>query len=244
MKTEILALTDLTIYEAEPFRRAEIGLLDAALLVLKDHRFIHLPGKGLSKMVDLLNWRAGARCEHIESRGIFADQAVHFAIHHVLEGVLGGRQPQTVLLAECVASASDMYLLGKLSEAGEETGFLSETIESYCSYYEMYAAEAEQLEHLLSAFLDDPFKTMAETAIFLFSFGTALLGPNWNRAVLTEMTANPYYPLVHHYNLTNWILSIRAQFPGRLVDDAGFLAETPPFLASEKGFLALFEGSE
>ena len=240
MKPEALALSDLAIDEADAFRRAGIDLLDAALPLLKNHRFIVTPGKGLARLADLLNWRAGALCEHIDRRGVSADQVIHFAIHHVLDQNLEENHPGAVLLAECLASASDLYLLGKLSQAGEETAFLSDTIESMCSYYEMYAAEPDHLEQFFAAFLENPFETMVETACFLFHFGAAFLKSEPDLAVLTRFSENARYPLVHHYNLTNWILTIRARFPDHKTENLDYSPERMKFLADESSFLELF----
>ena len=210
-------LEDLEVYEAETYRKANIKLLDYAHLLLSQMQtkaILFADSKGIARIANLLLWEAGKGQEFIDGHGIYADQLIHSAIHQLLEHVLGSKHPLNMLFAECLASASDIYLLGKLSQAGQETDFLHDTLESYGSYYELYAHQDEDFVTTLNAIRRKPFETMIALADYLFEFCEPLLYPQTVRdSTLPLVMAERchFYPLVHHYNISNWILTIRGK---------------------------------
>jgi hypothetical protein len=204
----------IDILEREIYTKAEIDLLRLSLKMLANHRFaVIAEGRGMARLLNLLCWDAASGTEFLDDQEMPADQAIHMAIHQVIERDLGSTTPEHMLLAETIASASDLYLLGKLAKAGEETAFVTETMESFSFYYETYAAKAEHLETLLQAVLTSPFMAMSQVADFLFETGLLLFQPLSNAEALRACTAHAFYPLIHHYNITNWIMAIRERHP-------------------------------
>ena len=116
----------------------------------------------------------------------------------------------------CLASAVDVYAVGKLSQAGEETDFLHDSLESFGYYYDQYAAREHHLQDLMAAILAFPFETMIKLARFLYGFGRLLLDEKIRPSSLAAMLPlenDMFYPLVHHYQMTNWILTFSARSP-------------------------------
>lgn len=242
MKPEMTTLQELEIFEQDAFKRADIKLLDLSLHLLKDHRMAVIPhSTGLARLVNLLHWDASENLEYLDGEGVLADQIIHFAVHHVMNRFNQCNTAKGMLFAECMASAADVYLVGKLSQAGEETDFLQDTLESFSTYYEMYAVDETHLELMLSTILEQPFKAMMDLANYLFQFGSALLGAQPDLEKLIQLQEHFSYPLVHHYNISNWILTIRSKFPG--YDDAEPDLSTirTLFCDSENAFLEQFQ---
>ena len=241
-----VTLDDLPIYEEDLFLEAGIELLPLAkALVQCNHtRFTRFPhSKGIARIVNLLEWESHAYHEFLDGEGIFADQVVHVAIHQAVDKMTGGRHPENMLLAEALASSSDVYLIGQLSRAGCETDFLAETLESLGSYFEMYGEGESQLAAFLEQVLARPFETMVAVSDYLYEFCMPLLYPDSvseMAAQLRELERQPFYPLIHHYNTTNWILTIRATYPQWYPDSGGTAEVRKQLCGDEAHFLAAF----
>ena len=239
MSTQVRRLEELEIAEADAFDRAGIDLLASCQGLLKNLSIVCLPeGRGLARLVNLLQWDVGQQREYLDGDIVAADQVVHFALHQIWDKKIGSAHPHTMLFAECMASASDLYLLGRLSQAGEETDFLMDTLESFGSYYEMYGTE-EQLEELVTRIVEAPFETMIEAAAYLYHLGCRLLEPSTDMGALLEFQDHLMYPLAHHYNISNWILTIRNRLPQNPapLDPAEVMDHLP---RTEKDWLQLF----
>lgn len=234
MTAEFKKVSDLEILERSAFAEAEIDILEDSLKILAAHRFAILDGgSGLARLVNLLQWDAGSSVEYLDDDAIYADQAIHFAIHHLMDALPQSKSPYAMLYAECVASCADLYMLGKLSNAGLETDFTHETLESLGSYYEQYASGENQLESVFQFVLASPFDAMKEAAGFLYSFVGSLLRNPVDPGKAGQMCVDRFYPLAHHFNVSNWILTIRSHFPeidenipepiGLLLDETEFV---------------------
>ncbi len=237
------SLGELEIFEKAEFEQAGIKLLSLCLELLKDHQIVLLPNSnGIARLVNLLHWDVSQNLEYVDGEGVYADQVVHFAVHHVMARHEACHNPKGMLFAECLASAADAYLAGKLSQAGLESDFLHDTLESFGSYYDMYTEDEGQMERQLAALLANPFEAMTALATYLYQFGSALLAPQPDFEALNRLQAHMSYPLAHHYNISNWILTIRAAYPGQ--NEAGDPKELMAlFCRSEAGFLDQFKSA-
>lgn len=240
MKTTRCKLSDLDILEEAAFDRAGLTLLEPCLELLSDLDVVCFPkGRGLGRLVNLLQWQVDQQLEYLDGDAVAADQVVHFALHHLWHRRIGSDHPFDLLFAECMASASDLYLLGKLSNGGEETDFLVDTLDSFGSYYEIYSSES-RLEKLVARILENPYQTMSAAVDYLFRLGVALLSPQINLEALARFQDDLLYPLAHHYNISNWILTIRNRFPGS-PDARELLPMLALIPADEAAFIALFQ---
>lgn len=233
-----IEIYDRAVYEGLGFPLVDLAV---AIVVRNGTRFTVFPdSKGIARIINLLEWQSHAYHEFLDGDGIFFDQVVHIAMHQTVDALTGGRHPEGALLAEAFASASDLYLLGKIAQTGEETDFVVETMESLGSYYEMYADGETGLSALVEQILADPFKTMVAVADYLMQFCQPLLYTGSIPEITDEiqrLEQNLYYPLVHHYNTTNWILTIRGQYPQWYPDPVGVGKIKKRLSQSESHFL-------
>jgi len=244
LKLRSLDLSRLPVYEADADKRACISLLPQARAILAANRTraVIVPRAGLARLLNLVHWDVATHLEYLDERAVYADQLCHFAAHQLIDALLGSRDPYALLFAEAFASALDFYLLGKLIQAGEETGFLIETIESFTTYYELYDSE-DQLELVLTRTGEAPFTLMAEVADYLFQCAILLMSkadPGEIMQALGWLAEGPLYPLVHHYNVSNWVLAIRVRCPAPGPDTPDMMRMRKLFLQDESTFLAHF----
>ncbi|CAM2009866.1 hypothetical protein [Acanthopleuribacter pedis] len=236
-------LDQIDIYDHDLYKNLNLPLIDLAIDIVarNNTRFTVFPNsKGIARIINLLEWQAHAYHEYLDGDGIFVDQIVHIALHQAVDTLTGGRHPEGALLAEAFASASDLYLLGNIAKTGEETDFVVDTMESLGSYYEMYADGETGLNALLEQLLADPFQTMINVADYLMQFCQPLLYSGSVPEITDEiqrLEQNGFYPLVHHYNTTNWILTIRSQYPQWYPDPVGVGTIKKRLSQSETHFL-------
>ena len=218
MPPEVLTIEALEVFEEDRFRRAGIELYDLAFGFLRRTgvQFRILPqGMGLSRVVNHLIWQADHHLEFLDGKIIHPDQVIHVATHCLLDRLWPEAGPERLLLAETLASATDLYLLGKLMRAGEEATFLEDTLGSFDYYFELYGSTSPPLEELLQTIHDAPFRAMMDLSDYLFRFCLPFLRGTIDEQTLTRSVEKnqPFYPLIHHYHVTNWILNLRARFP-------------------------------
>lgn len=208
---------DLPIYEADSFTAAKIDLLEHSLNLLEKRDVkveILQDGRGSARLLNLLQWDLQAATETIDGDGPIADQVIHAAMHHFSDACFGSDTAQTMLFGECLASAIDFYLLGKILAARIETDFVIDTIDSLASYYEQYG-DPEQLQTILETASAEPYPTFIQIASYLYQAVAPLLNardPHTISQHLLKAQDHPYWPLLHHYNIGNWVLTLRARF--------------------------------
>jgi len=202
------------------------GLLEAASATL-DRAGVRVVvterGRGTARLANLLCWQVQANLELADDAVLSGDQIIHFALHHLADQQMGHEDPRALLFAETLASSADILLLGSLASLEPEPDFVVETMESFAYYYDLYAGSEEVLARVLTRIVDDPFAMMRAVCLFLYAAAEPLLSASDLATTLSHLdrlVEDDLYPLVHHYNMTNWILAIRA---ARLPEqEAGF----------------------
>lgn len=240
-----LSYRDVPIYEYETYQDAGVDLLVHSLALL-DKRQVKLrvipQGRGTARLLNLLQWELQAAIEYVDGDGPLADQVIHAAMHHFSDALFGSDTPEEMLFGECIASAVDFYLLGKLIQAGIENDFLFDTIESLESYYEQYS-ESTHLVKILQDVAEHPFKTFMNISEKLFDWVAPLLHAKTPESVEENLLAaqdSPYWPLIHHYNVGNWVLTLRARFPNSTTQSFDSFKAFKALGENEADFLAVF----
>ncbi|HZO13638.1 MAG TPA: hypothetical protein VFB62_10275, partial [Polyangiaceae bacterium] len=132
MKLRPRSLDELTIVDEPSFRHVYLYADLKQRLRDDDVRFaVPEPDSPLSHdpQVTLLNlgfWHPGGIAEILPEDLIAADQLVHCAWHHLAARALGdeARSSDGLLMAEAVASAFDLYLVGRLLGHAPDSDFL------------------------------------------------------------------------------------------------------------------------
>jgi hypothetical protein len=216
MKQQQTPFSALPILEADAFERANVEALGLLMDWLRDRdlQFTLFPeSRGRARLLNLIDWQVSSGHEYLDGDAIFADQVLHVGLHHAVDATLG-KSAAAMLYGEALASASDLYALGLLSKAGEETDFVADTMESFGAFYEMYGEEA-QLERLLQKVTRKPYDAMLEVCNFLYQTLLPLLYPEQQETAITTLEkaeSSHLYPLLHHFNTSNWVFLIRRAY--------------------------------
>jgi hypothetical protein len=161
----------------------------------------------------------------VEGR-IPADVVAHAAWHHLARRALsrdGRLSAQASLMGEAIASAFDLYLVGRLIGHAPESDFLATQVPAMSDVAEAAGVSERDFEQMLEETSKDPDRAFEDLRALLFDATTSLLwcsSPDEAAAALEPLEARRFAPLLHHYELSNWILAARVQAgPDRAATD-------------------------
>ncbi|WP_437280133.1 hypothetical protein WME90_06110 [Sorangium sp. So ce375] len=220
MKLRTLTLDELTIDDERSFRH--VALYDDLKQALRrdGYRFRVPEGDASWDRVVFLNltfWSQSEQGDLIAGDHLAADVVAHVAWHHLAHRALtpAGAPPsaEALLLAEAIASAFDLYLVGRLLGHAPSSDFLATQVPAMAEAAEAAGLSDAGFEALLEGVSADPERAFEDLRALLFDVTTALLPcDRLSRAaeILAGFDAHRFAPLLHHYELSNWILSTRA----------------------------------
>jgi hypothetical protein len=147
-----------------------------------------------------------------------ADTVAHVAWHHAANRALpvakGTRPSADVLfLGESIASAFDLYLVGRLIGHAPDSEFLETQVPAMADVAESAGLEPEAFEALLQEVGAEPERAFEDLRALLFDAATACMdcrGIDDARIALHSLRTRRFGALLHHYALSNWVLFARA----------------------------------
>jgi hypothetical protein len=184
-------------------------------LVRRGATFAMADGEDRARLLNLAFWRPGDIAEILDEPFLAADQVMHAAWHLAVADHLGS-QAQTregLLLAESIASAFDLYLVGRLLGRAEPAAILETQVPAMRDAAEAAGLEADHFEALLERAHEAPEATFETLRALLFDVArelSAARDPDEAAEVLARHGDRPLAPLLHHYELPTWILFARA----------------------------------
>lgn len=210
-----VTLDDLTIHDEAAF--AGIGAWRALRARLRADGFAFRVAERPWPRVLFLNltyWNAAAPSDVLEDDSIEADVVSHAAWHHAARTALavdGRMSVEALFLGEAIASAFDVYLIGRLM-GRVACGFLETQVPAMAeAAAEMGADDA--FESLLDGWCADPDAAFESLRQLLFDASCAVFAARDAAsadAALDAFRAHPCAPLLHHFELSNWLLYARA----------------------------------
>lgn len=215
-------LDELTIEDERAFRH--IALYDdlKRILVRAKYPFRVLPG-ALEGRVDralLLNltfWSADAGGDVLDRASLPADVVTHAAFHHLAARAFPARGTKgsaaSMFLGESIASAFDVYLVGRLLGRPGRSSFLESQVPAMADATSAAGLGARGFERLLEGIAQDPERAFEELRELLFDATTALFGaasPDDAIRALQPFEGHRFSALLHRYELSNWVLYARA----------------------------------
>lgn len=233
MTLRTLSLADLTIRDERSFRH--IGLYDALKrMLLADGVRFRVPARGSAHaswsralFLNLTFWNASDPSDVLVDDAIDADVVAHVAWHHAARKALssagsGSVSADALFLGESIASAFDLYLVGRT--LGREPGgdFLDTQVPAMAEVAEEQGVSPEQFEALLTDVAAEPEHAFEDLRALLFDAASALVrcvDVDGATATLDRYTHHRFAPLLHHYELSNWILYARAYAGSALEHD-------------------------
>ncbi len=150
----------------------------------------------------------------LDSDHVPADVVAHAAWHHLAARALGivpGLDPsaEALFLGESIASAFDIYLVGRLLGHAPNSEFLETQVLAMAEASSAAGLAGRDFESLLQEVARDPEGAFADLRQLLYDASLALFrcrGAEEALAALVRSDAHRFGPLLHHYELSNWVL--------------------------------------
>lgn len=228
MRLRTLGIDALTIDDEKAFRH--VGLYDELKRALRRDGFLFRAPDGRATwdrvlFLNLTFWSAHEPSDVLASEVIPADVVMHAAWHHLARKALGsglGPSADALFFGEAIASAFDLYLVGRLLGHAPDAEFLETQVPAMAEVAEAAGVGEEAFEALLKSVAEDPERAFEDARELLFDAGTTLVkcrSVDDAAAALTRLEGHRFAPLLHHYELSNWILYTRAYASDRMEED-------------------------
>jgi hypothetical protein len=224
MSLRSLSLDELTIDDEASFRHVGLYPRLKAALRRSRHRF-RIPAAGSQASWDrvvflnLTFWSDSEESSVLCDEHIAPDVVAHAAWHHVVgrhvaaASAPGAPSAAALLFAEAIASAFDLYLVGRLIRHVPDSDFIASQVPIMADAAEQAGLSEVGFAALLDTVAADPERAFEDLRALLIDAGEALLpcrDAGEAHAVLERLVGRRFAPLLHHYQLSNWILYARA----------------------------------
>jgi hypothetical protein len=221
-------LDDLRIEDERAFRH--VGLYDELKQALRrdGYRFRVPEREPVSwdrvLFLNLTFWDLGEQGDVLASATIPADVVAHVAWHHVARSALGASSgsADALFLGESIASAFDLYLVGRLVGHAPEAQFLETQVPAMADVASAAGMSEDDFEALLGEIAADPDRAFEDLRELLFDACTTLVacrGVDEAAAAMDKLDEHRFAPLLHHYEVSNWVLYARAHAASALAPD-------------------------
>ena len=211
----------LTIEDERSFRH--VGLYSDLKEILRRQRYRFRVMRGRAATWDralflnLTFWSPDAGGDILVSDHLAADVVTHVAWHHLASRALRGRagapSVESLFLGEAIASAFDVYLVGRLLGHAPRSSFLATQVPAMADAASEAGVSATAFDALLRGIARDPERAFEDLREMLFDASTALVACNdadEALGVLSRIEGHRFAPLLHRYELSNWVLYARA----------------------------------
>lgn len=212
---------ELTIEDERSFRHVALYADLKEILSRAKYPFRVLPEtlEGRADRALLLNltfWGADAGGDVLESETLPADVVAHAAWHHLAAKALphqGKPSPAALFLGEAIASAFDVYLVGRLLGHAPNSSFLETQVPAMADATDAAGLDEDGFEAMLESIASDPERAFADLRELLFDATSALhacTDVDQATAALARFDEHRFASLLHRYELSNWVLYARA----------------------------------
>jgi hypothetical protein len=216
-----MKVDELGIRDERSFRHVDL-YRDLKAILRRDGYIFRILPDGPARwdralLLNLTFW-GGSGSEVLEGESVFADVVTHAAWHHLAARALAtaGAAHQSVealFLGESIASAFDVYLVGRLLGQVRRSSFLETQVPALAEAASAAGLSKRGFQRLLHEVAADPERAFADLRALLFDVTTTLSrcsGADEALAVLVRFEGHRFAPFLHHYELSNWVLFARA----------------------------------
>jgi hypothetical protein len=213
-------LDQLTLEDEPAFRH--VGLYHDLKGALRRDAFafrVLPPGPGArwdrALLLNLTFWAESASGDILVDDHIAADVVTHAAWHHLAAKALlrdGKLSAEALLLGEAIASAFDVYLVGRLLGRSPDSEFLETQVPAMADAADAAGLSERDFAALLADIEADPDRAFTDLRALLYDVTLALFRCKTAREglrVLGQFEGHRFAPLLHRYELSNWVLSTR-----------------------------------
>jgi hypothetical protein len=216
-------IDELTIEDERSFRHVALYGDLKEVLRRASYPFRVLGGalEGRADRALLLNltfWGPEAGGDVLDAPTLPADVVAHAAWHHLAVKALpaaAGESPSvdSLFLGEAIASAFDVYLVGRLLGHAPNSSFLETQVPAMADAADAAGLDEEGFEKMLESIATDPERAFADLRELLFDTTSALFACRTVEDASLALALHDQHrfaPLLHRYELSNWVLYARA----------------------------------
>ena len=170
-------------------------------------------------LLNLTFWGANEGGDVLVCDAIPADVVTHIAWHNLAARALpalradGAPSVAGLFLGEAIASAFDLYLVGALLGLVKKSEFLDSQVPAMADAAHAAGLGPNEFAELLASFAADPVRAFEDLRELLFDATIALFAcrtVEQAAAALAVFDTHRLSSLLHHYELSNWVLYARA----------------------------------
>jgi len=216
-----VSLDKLRIEDAASFRHVALYGDLAALVSKHGVRFRVLPPSAASwdraVFLNLTFWGAVEGGDVLVEDVIPADVVTHVAWHTLAAAALvePGATPSSdaLFLGEAIASAFDIYLVGRLVGHAPASTFLETQVPAMADCAAASGLDDDAFDALIAEVAADPERAFEDLRALLFDVTRALVrcsGVDEAHTVLAGFEGHRFASLLHRHELSNWVLYARA----------------------------------
>ena len=213
-----LTLDALEIEDATSFKH--VSLFGELSGVLRDAKVEFLvarpPGISWDRalLLNLAFWdEATSGGDVLVEKSIPADVVMHVAWHHLASSRLDGTF-ESEILGEAIASAFDLYLVGRLLGHAPDSSFLETQIPAMADAAASEGVDEDAFEETLREVAADPDRAFEDLRALLFETTielAAVTTADDALGILSAKEGRRFSELLHHYELATWILRGKAR---------------------------------
>jgi hypothetical protein len=196
------------------------GELKQVLHKSQQQFLIPAPGATLSwdraTFLNLTYWNVGLATDVLCEARIPADVVAHIAWHSLAATNLHGNAAptaQAMLFGEAIASAFDLYLIGRMVNHVPDAEFVETQIPIMAEAAAEAGADEAAFTALIESVAENPEQAFEDLRALLFDAARQLLTcttPESAQTVFESLAGHRFGCLLHHYQLSNWLLHVRA----------------------------------
>jgi hypothetical protein len=222
-----VTLDELTIDDRPSMSGVAIYLGLEKVLRRGGHRF-RIPEAGAAiswdraLFLNLTYWNQAEEADVLCDHHIPADVVAHVAWHELCSREIGRRRSASapaaasasaLFFAESIASAFDLYLVGRLLPHAPDSDFITTQVPLMSECAQEAGLPEAAFSALLEGVVREPERAFEDLRVLLFEAVCALHdcpGVSEAQATLEGFRDRRFAPLLHHYQLSNWVLHARA----------------------------------
>ena len=211
--------------------------LKRALRAAKPKFLVPATGTRLSwdraTFLNLTFWSAEEGADVLCEGSVAADVIAHIAWHHLAGTFLrraagpGAASAAAFFAGESIASAFDLYLVGRMLPNAPDSDFITTQVPILRDVASEAGLPDADFEALLEEVVREPERAFEDLRALLFEASVALHACRdapQAQVALERWAGRRFEPLLHHYQLSNWILYARAYGASSPAHDAAAAA--------------------
>ncbi len=224
-------IKELTIDDEKSFRHVSLYADLKEVLRRAGHTFRVLPPKLKNRwdralLLNLTFWGA-TEGDVMMSDRIMADVVTHVGWHHLAQRANGSASIDALFLGESIASAFDVYLVGRLIGHSPQSTFLDSHVAHMADTADAAGLSEADFSSMIESIASDPDRAFEDLRQLLFDASTALVQSSGAEAAMRALGAfdgHRFASLLHGYELSNWVLYARAYGQSAVKTDSAALA--------------------